>query len=489
MTSDHPALLEAAQRALALDQLAWLRRARVDDEAVGPSARLLGDEGKELVRGAVRDGYYAPADAPFVARQLADLARAAELREARELLAELLRTQAPFGHAAELPRELMLRVLKPLGREAEPGSALRALASALAPHARRFVELRERGEQAYTLQLAAAEHSLGAPLPAAEPSASEWRERAEKFLAQTDDPARELTRWLMKRAAAGGRSSDDIGQLLATLRAPELEGLAKPGKRFYRVAAGARALGFEADMSARLRAEPGAPLFLPLGRTIVIALPGDIRVTQPGLEYGIASDLAAAQGLGEGLALCLVSPGLSPLRRRASEATDSVCAALGGLFLQLRADAGYLRRIDAFDADPAERAGRHAGMCVLLRARWAAALLLVEQAPARDARDRIQQLMAASERALGRALPEAIAALALLTAGPRAHDFAALARGYELHAALRERYDLDFYSNPRVSEVLRGAAARGGTLTAEQLGVELAASPEAGIARAIELLA
>jgi hypothetical protein len=176
------------------------------------------------------------------------------------------------------------------------------------------------------------------------------------------------------------------------------------------------------------------------------------------------------------------------VQRRASEGTDSVSAALGGLFLQLRADPGYLRRIDGFDPDVAARVGQHAGVCVLLRARWAAALLLAEQAPARDVRDRLQQLMAASERALSRALPEPIAALALLTAGPRAHDFSALSRGYELHAALRERYDIDFHSNPRVSEVVRGAAARGSTVTAEELGVELAASPAAGIERAIELL-
>lgn len=652
--SDHPALLEAVQRALALDELSWLRATRVENEAGPLLARLLGGQGSELLESALRDGRYLPAELPLVARQLADVARTGELREVRGWLREVLQARLPFGHGGELPSELIGRVLKPVGHEAEPGAALRALAEALAPHARKLIELRERAEQAFSSQLTAARRSLRLPaLPcentergpsAAEPEAAralavdaleqllrtlavgrgtatdprsiaaeaheyalrkltgergpqvdpravaaeaqeyavrkltaagrgssaaeiqeyavrklaaergsaadgaaegrvvlalqdqapgaitlldggadarviaalnspgdmaalvrelgapgaeaplpelttlQWCERAQHFLEHTDDAAGELTRWWMKRAAGGGRSPDDVGQLMAALRAPELDGLAKPQKRFFRVAAGARQLGFEADMSARLRAEPGKPLLAPLVRTFALAVPGDVRVSQPGLEFGIASDLVAAQGTGEALAMCLVSPGLSLASRRAPEASDSVSAAFGGLFLQLRAEPGYLRRVDELDRDQAEPAARHAALWTLLRARLAAALLLVEQTPLRDPQQRLQQLMAASERALGRPLPEGVAALWLLSARPNSHEFAALARGYELHAALRERFDLDFYLNPRVSEVLRGAAARGGAFSAEGLARELGVDPAAGRARAIELL-
>jgi hypothetical protein len=81
-----------------------------------------------------------------------------------------------------------------------------------------------------------------------------------------------------------------------------------------------------------------------------------------------------------------------------------------------------------------------------------------------------------------------MSALALLLAAEGGGDFTALADGCALHAALRELHDHDFYRNPRISDVLRGAAARGNALAAAGLIEELGASPEAGITRALELV-
>jgi hypothetical protein len=56
-----------------------------------------------------------------------------------------------------------------------------------------------------------------------------------------------------------------------------------------------------------------------------------------------------------------------------------------------------------------------------------------------------------------------------------------------VQVGLRERFDADWYRNPRVSEVLRGAAMRGTTLSLAALLDELGVAASAAIGRSIEL--
>jgi hypothetical protein len=570
--TDHPALLEAAHRGLAASELAWLGSARASDDAEAPLQRLFSDEGGELLEQASRDGSYQPQEWPWVVEQLEQLARARVLLEVRPLLASLLSARVPLAHGAESMPALVTRLVSPPDQQHEPGAALRAIEHALAPHARRWLDLLARAQEAARAQRTAAEklapptsakndalattlEHLGAgatrgdsrtssspstaevdalaalassPLTAAHgsldaiaklltsseavarlgvgPSASPSEllaaierasadgaesappptaatvQLAERWLTQTDDAARELTRWLAKRSAAGA----DLPQLMAAVRGRQWDGLARSSQRFFRIAAGARGLGFERDMSARMRGELGKALLAPLARCVAPAIPDDVRVVQPGLEYGLLSDFAAAQAMGEGLALALTSPVSSVAQRR--PIVRSVSRAFGGLFAQLRADRNYLMRVDGLEREVAANAARHTGLWLLLRARMAAALFVAWQAPARSESEQLQQLMVASARALGKPLTEGMSALALLLAAEGGGDFTALADGCALHAALRELHDHDFYRNPRISDVLRGAAARGNALAAAGLIEELGASPEAGITRALELV-
>lgn len=532
-----------------------------------PLQRLFSDEGGELLEQAGRDGVYRGEEWPWVVEQLSELARAEVLLEARPLLASLLSARVQLAHGAESMPALVARWVAPPDQQYDPGVVDRALENALAPHARRWLDLLARAEEAARAQRRAAEkllppsaaeqpalvpmieqlgvsaagkHALAAfasssPLMAAQgspaaldalakvlanpeaiarlgvgPSASPSEllaaiermtahenaavlppsaatvQLAERWLAQTDDAARELTRWLVKRSAAGAAGRYDLPQLMAAMRGREWDGLARPSQRFFRIAAGARGLGFERDMNARMRGELGNALLAPFARSVASTIPDDVRVVQPGLEYGVISDFAASQAMGEGLALALASTALGVAQRR--PVGRSVTRAFGGLFAELRADRDYLMRVDGLDREVAANVARHTALWLLLRARTAAALFIAGQAPERSQAELLQQLTAASERALGKPLTEGMAALALLLATEGGGDFTALADGCALHAALRERHDHDFYRNPRVSDVLRGAAVRGNALDAEGLLDELGASPEAGITRVLELV-
>jgi hypothetical protein len=314
-----------------------------------------------------------------------------------------------------------------------------------------------------------------APAPASTPKLTE---RAAKFLSASDDAAREMTQWLTRSAAPSGKGGWPA--LASALRMSALDGLAKPTRRVFRVSEGARRLGFERDMNSRLRIERSIPLLAPRSICIALSVPRDVRLTLPSLDYGVLSDLAAARAVGEGLALALVSPALSEILAR--PVASGVSASLGVLFLQLRADRGYLIRVEGHSPDVAERLARHAAVFVLLSTRLSAAIFVAEQNSSSE-RERLLQLTAAGDRALGCELPAGLISLAALVSGFDGADFDADACGLAAHAALRERFDEDWFVNPRVSEVLRGACARGNLLDGRDFCAELGVAPDAAIAR------
>jgi hypothetical protein len=218
---------------------------------------------------------------------------------------------------------------------------------------------------------------------------------------------------------------------------------------------------------------------------VALSVPSDIRIAQSKLAYGVTSDVFAARGVGHALALALVSPALPDLLRR--PVLPGVADALGATYMQLRADPEYLRRIEGLEPLWVEKLGRHAGIIILLEARVQAALSLVASTP-RGYTEWSQQLTAALERALAVEVPVGLATLAAWSVPPGEGEFEACAAGLAAHVGLRERYDADWYRNPRVSEVWRGAAARGPTLAPSALLEELAVPVRAAAARVIEMV-
>jgi hypothetical protein len=308
--------------------------------------------------------------------------------------------------------------------------------------------------------------------------------QARELLAATDDAARDMVRWLTRSHVPTG--TIHWHALLYALRAKALDGLAKPARRYWRLATGLRRLGFERDMNSRLRGEPGRPLLHPAAHVVVRDVPHDLRIAQSPLDHGVLSDLLAVRGIGEALALALVSPAVTPFMRW--PVRPGVPGALGTLLMQLRADRGYLGHSDEIDPLIVEQLARHAGVIVLLDLRLQAALWLGSRSRAGDGEQRLSQLAAASERALAVRLPAGLAARAWYDAAPDGGGFAAASAGLAAHVGLRERFDEDWYRNPRVAEVIRGACARGGTLSLTTLCDELGVTLAAVVPRAIELL-
>lgn len=500
------------QRERAEQRLLWLRDPRRVQEEGPAFTRLLSVEGWESLEQAIRERRYSPRELAHLPELWADLARERARRAGREWLGSWLQKKLAIGSTERLPAVALSPLIEPIQTSSAPSGpteALRAIGAALEPHVLRLLELRERADYDAETQLAKLARLMPRPpvTPEGPPNEAEAaarrlqaivtetapgtikfpsvQEQAETLLSRTDDALRELGRWVVKHTELPGTESD-LARLVVGLRGFALDGLARPDRRFYRLAAGARKLGFERDMNARMHGENAPGLLVPQPVSFALAAPRDVRVLQPDLEYGVLSDLSVAQGLGEGLALALMSPALGPLLSRPRGA--SVSAALGGLFVQLRADPQYLRRVDGFERDAADKAARLAALWLLLRARLAAALTLTWSGAARSNEERIQQLKTAGERAVGYEVPAGMLALTWLAEDTSEQQFLGLHWGFELHTLLRERFDQDFYLNPRLSEVLRGAAARGADLDAAGLAAELGAKGSQALTRLFELL-
>jgi hypothetical protein len=494
---DHAELLSSAMRERAEQRLLWLRDPTRAQGAGAAFTRLMSLEGDESLETAIRQRRYSTAELAQLPEVLAELARERAHRDTRGWIGGWLQKSLAIGSTQRVPAAALLPLVEPVQHTHSPSGpteAWRALGVALEPYVRQFLELRDRAEHEAEQQRSKVLKMLphepapepGAPAPApVEPQEPSTAALAERWLERTEDATHELSRWLIKHTELPS-SESDLARLCVGLRAFHLDGLARPDRRFYRLATGARKLGFERDMNARMRGENAPALIIPQPLCLALVAPRDVRVMQPHLEYGVLSDLSVAQGLGQGLALALASPALGPLLTRARGA--SVSAALGGLFVQLRADPEYLRRVDAFERDAAEKVARVAAIWLLLRARLAAALTLTQTLSPRTTEERVQQLSAAGERALGFPVPTGMLALALLAEESPQQQLDGLHWGFELHALLRERYDRDFYLNPRLSEVLRGAAARGAELSAADLASELGSRGTVALARLFELL-
>lgn len=470
--------LERVQRQRAAAELTWLRRGQLDQEWVSGARRLLSDEGAEQLDDARRERVWTQAEERGFVAQRAQLAFALEFANVPSQLAGLVFEPyaLPFGRE---PAVALVRNLMGEGDHEGREHRARALAEATGELAPRFVELRMRALQAHAAQLRAAP----ATTPEETPPSPTAAEVARDLLANTDDAAREMTRWLVRPHAQSGTIPWHV--LWRALRAPDLDGLAKHSRRLARVATGLRGLGFERDLNSRVRADAATAVFDPRPRVVVVEAPSDIRVVQSSLAQGVVSDVYAAHGVGHGLALALASPALPALLRRSP--LPGVADALGMTYMQLRADREYLRRIDGIEPLVVERVARHAGILVLLEVRLQAALATLPPEIRRES-EWTQQITAAVERALCVELPVGLAVLASAFVPPGSAAFEACATGLAVHDGLRERFDSDWYRNPRVSEVLRGAAARGSTLELSQLRSELNVPASRANPRLIELL-
>lgn len=460
-----------AERASA--ELSYFRRGD-DSRSWQPAAEaLLSERGAEWLQEARSARELSIESDAALVQQLAFVAAWVRGARARPIVRSLLDTKLPCGSEALPPAALVDNLLH--GGDAPSGAMhARALGRALQDVAPRLSEIRESVDVALVERGA----DVGACTAA--------RQAAETFLARTDDAAQDLMAWLLRSRAP--RSAAPLHALLFALRAQDLDGLAKPERRFLRLASGLTGLGFERDLNARVRVERACTALLPAPPRIAArAVPGDVRIAALSRELGVLSDFDGAAAIGAGLAHALVSPALpSELRWPVGHALPE---ALGGIMLRLRADRVYLRRVEGLDKRDAETLARHGALLLLSATRVSAALELSAAAHARSSSERNEGLSAALSRALTIELPEGTAALVWTLLPALCADLRGKLAGAALHLALREHFDEDWFANPRAAEPLRGACARASTLTAEAFCAELGASSDAAASSLLEVLA
>lgn len=295
-------------------------------------------------------------------------------------------------------------------------------------------------------------------------------QRAAQFLKDTADAAREHVRHLTRGLLRGEAPAwHDVG---FALRAHSLDGLMPQVSRMRRIAEPFGKLGFDREINAHIRVEPMTTGAIPRARLAVIDVPTDIRIGIPAADWGPFSELSAWGALARALAYTLGSREL-PIERRRS-VHGSVPRVFATLCAQWMTDPAFLKRVYGWSAREVEVVARLSAVMVLLNARRSATLVCLDAAGFSD-RDRCDEMTRA---AWACETPFALFAGWLPDSERLREQWRGQVVGLAAAQAMRERFDHDWYRNPRVAEPLRGAAARAGELSAETWLDELGAPIE-----------
>jgi hypothetical protein len=351
----------------------------------------------------------------------------------------------------------------------------RALDQALPALLDRLLEGRARADGAVA-QLAAR-----VPLPRHPDAGPEGgsAKLAEQFLRDSEDLARESLGLALRQEQL--EPGDGVTALWALL-APRFSGLFAREGRARRVALDWEPLGLRRLLTGHARvglAHTGLGVH---AHVLPAAVPHDVRIAPSAHQTGLAAELSWASGVGRAVALVHASPALPVALRQPTVA--SVARSLGALAVLRLAEPAFLRRQRGLSRKEAEQVARAAATFALLDARFAAAAVLAR--PLRAGEGALAQAGALGVRALTQPLPEALAAALVLRLSPGG-PFRAQLHAPGLVWALRERFDEDWFANPRAAEPLRGATARAGDFSVEAFAEELGTTPEQGLRKLSEL--
>lgn len=294
-------------------------------------------------------------------------------------------------------------------------------------------------------------------------TASVWDDAlAERATRRLGAPPRDLP---------GGLRRADEPALLAD---PDLDALLPAGAALAVARTQLAAMGLDAAAGGRMRYDVGAR------RTgawdadawcAAVRVPGEVYVVaRP--RAGVAAWGALLGAAGRGLHAAHTDPALPAAARRAGDA--SVRHAAGALFAALAGDAGWLRRYGVLGRERAGAVRRLAAFARLRGLRRDAAacrlavLVLGGDVPAGEADDVAMALYAEATGA--RAAPGECLAYTAPWLGAAARVRGALLAA-QVADALRERFDDDWWRNPRAGPWLAGALfAPGGSRTAAAVG-------------------
>lgn len=341
------------------------------------------------------------------------------------------------------------------------------VAGALAAPTTALARARSRADesaQAWIRKIAAPRH------PDAGPEAGSAA-LAEELLRDTEDVTRAAVQFACAKA---GVASQEGLEVLWALQAHRYQNLFSPDGRTRRIGNDWEALGLRRTLSSHARSAPTHPGVFPVSHTLVAASPRDVRVVLSSLSYGLLSELSAAQAVGRAVGLVHASPALPFALRHAPAAT--VARSLGEIGLCMFLLPEFLRRVRDLSRRESEDVARLSAAYVLIDARLSAAAVLARGLGGEGWTERAASL---ANRALTSVLPTSLGAHLVTRVSPGA-PLRAKAHAWAISLSLRERFDEDWFRNPRAGEPLRGAAARAGDFSVEGFAEELSAQRKQG---------
>ncbi len=207
---------------------------------------------------------------------------------------------------------------------------------------------------------------------------------------------------------------------------------------------------------------------------VFVAAPRSARIRQS-RGGGFLGELSLAQAAGHASAIASAHPALDPALQL--PVVGSVARVSGLLALARFTDAKWLKPFSDAQRNTRLLAGGAEAFALIQGRLAAAATLAWARAPKENAYGELGELpLPASDvsatlylRATGSELPPATAHGALLLGTRFPHILRASIASLRLRAGLRERFDEDWYRNPRVEPILQTAFQQGGRETAEEL--------------------
>ncbi len=339
----------------------------------------------------------------------------------------------------------------------------REVEGALAQHggARRWLAVRREAVRAWRRTTA----GEGA-YPDAGPPPDELAASAQQFLDVTNESMRAWT------SRAFGAEPSLASTLAAWGDPADAEALGKASERWARAAQPWKDWGFGSVLESRVRVAPrhrgATPVALAARR-----VPEDVWVASACWARGLGAERAVWRAVAEALALAGVDPALPVELRRAWPA--SVRCALGRLAAGWFKDEGFLKHL-GLDGRVRSRVALRSASLELLELRLAASAS-VAPPPFSSEDERLQWAVGRVREALGFPVGDVLAMASLPLAPLARHRWRVGRASLALQWRLRERFDEDWWRNPRVAEPIRAAMHPGGLLSVEDWIRDLGGDP------------
>ncbi len=421
---------------------------------------------REQYEEARQRGLFAEGEGESVGYWLGEAYAAEGRARARARQAGALASRVPHDSDHFEPRDLLER----MAREAHTARR-RAIARSLEAFAPSLLAAQREG-LADLEESASSGLFIDAPPPVDRANV----EDCDTILTDTADAWLELKE---RMEHASSSPIEDWPDLVFALRAQRFDPLAPARRRFARLAERFLELGLRDVLVKRVRVHESRSLRR--ARIVALSIPLDVRIVASSTD-GLFSDRDALVVLGRAASLAMTHPALSPLAARPTAGT--VGRALGALMAHLLTDA----RFTALDSSVARGARELALALELVELRVRAAAVIAQRAIERS--DYADAARDALLDALRVDIHPTIAACLCMPHEPEPlAPLRALRHAVPIFCAMRERYDEDFFRNPRTLEVWRAACERGPSLSVETWVKELGAEPSSLRTRLRELLA